>query len=85
MKKQGSASHRVSAMNSQERETLKSALHEINNALNAISMQSELAMVYASKGGDEKLQSAIAGVMKSCRKCSTISHDLQAGLLAGDS
>jgi hypothetical protein len=72
-------------MNSTEKKVLKSALHEINNALNAISMQSELAIMYANKGGNRKLQAVMAGVMKSCRKCSTISHDLQASLLADDS
>lgn len=72
-------------MNAKEREALKLALHEINNALNAISMQAELALVHARKKNGQQLQSTIEGVMKSCRKCSTISHDLHASLLAGDS
>jgi hypothetical protein len=72
-------------MNPNEKEALKLALHEINNALNAISMQAELALVHARKNDGRQLQSTIEGLMKSCRKCSTISHELQARLLAGDS
>jgi signal transduction histidine kinase len=72
-------------MNKSEMRELKKALHEINNALNAISMQSELAMMYATQGDTDRVQSAIAIVMKSCRSCSTISHDLQARLFPGDS
>ena len=68
-------------MDEQEREALKNALHEINNALNAISMQTELALVHAGKGDTTQLQAVVAGIMKSCRKCGTISHDLQARLL----
>lgn len=68
-------------MNGKEKEALKNALHEINNALNAVSMQSELALVHARKGDTAQLEAVVAGIMRSCRRCSTISHDLQASLL----
>jgi hypothetical protein len=72
-------------MDAKEKEVLKHALHEINNALNAISMQVELALVQAQKNDGQQLLSSIEGVMKSCRKCSTISHELHASLLTGES
>jgi C4-dicarboxylate-specific signal transduction histidine kinase len=71
-------------MNKREKEALKHALHEINNALNAMSMQSELAVLYAEKGDGQQLQTVMTGIMKSCRRCSTISHELKASLLGGE-
>jgi C4-dicarboxylate-specific signal transduction histidine kinase len=72
-------------MNDSEKEMLKQALHEINNALNAMSMQSELAVMYGEKGDNKQLQTVMAGVMKSCRRCSTITHNLQSKLFKIDS
>jgi hypothetical protein len=69
-----------SAMNDTETQSLRQSLHDLNNCLNAISMQTELAQMYAGTGDIELLQSALRVIMKECRNSSSISHGLQAGL-----
>jgi hypothetical protein len=69
-----------SAMNDTETQSLRQSLHDLNNSLNAISMQTELAQMYAGTGDTELLQSALRIIMKQCRNSSSISHGIQAGL-----
>jgi hypothetical protein len=66
-----------SAMNDAETRSLRESLHDLNNSLNVISMQTELAQMYADTGDIELLQSALGIIMKECRNCSSISHGLQ--------
>lgn len=69
------------SMNRTEKRRLKQALHDMNNALNAISMQTELAQVYSERGDDALAQAALRVVMTECRRCSSISHSVQSEFL----
>ena len=60
-----------------EKRELKDALHKMNNALNSISMQAELARLYVERSDDAKVLEALDTVMAQCRKASTITRDTQ--------
>ena len=60
-----------------EKQELKDALHKMNNALNSISMQAELARMYAERGDGAKVLDALNIVMAQCRQCSTITRATQ--------
>ncbi len=64
-------------LNEKEREGLKDALHKMNNALNSISMQAELARMYVERGQGEKALEALETVMAQCRQCSSITLGMQ--------
>jgi hypothetical protein len=61
---------------------LRQALHDLNNSLNTIAMQTELARVYAGSGETELLQKALAVITNSCGQCRSISHRMQSTLPA---
>jgi hypothetical protein len=63
-----------------EKSELKEALHKLNNALNSISMQAELAKMYSEQNNREKVDEALGIIMSQCRKCSDVSRSTQ-GLL----
>ena len=64
-------------LNDAEKQGLKDALHKMNNALNSISMQAELARMYVERGQGEKALEALETVMAQCRQCSSITRDTQ--------
>lgn len=64
-------------LNEAEKQGLKDALHKMNNALNSISMQAELARMYVERGDSAKVLEALDIVMAQCRKCSNTSRSTQ--------
>ena len=60
-----------------EKTQLKDALHQMNNALNSISMQAELARMYAERNDNVKVEEALTVVMAQCRQCSSITRSTQ--------
>lgn len=64
-------------LNESEKSQLKDALHQMNNALNSISMQAELAKMYVERNDSEKVEEALAVVMAQCRQCSLITRSTQ--------
>ncbi len=64
-------------LNDSEKQGLKDALHKMNNALNSISMQAELARMYIEREDGAKALEALEVVMAQCRQCSTISRETQ--------
>lgn len=68
-----------------EKRELKDALHKMNNALNSISMQAELARMYVERSDDAKVLEALDTVMAQCRKASTITRDTQSWFDRGNS
>ncbi len=60
-----------------ERRELKDALHKLNNALNSISMQTELARMFVERSDPAKALEALDTVMAQCRRASEISHGTQ--------
>lgn len=71
-------------LNESEKSQLKDALHQMNNALNSISMQAELARMYAERNDNAKVEEALVVVMTQCRQCSSITRSTQK-LFEGDS
>lgn len=67
-------------LNESEKARLRDALHSMNNALNSISMQAELARMYAERGDHAKVEEALSVVMEQCRKCSGVTRNAH-GLL----
>ncbi len=63
-------------LNESERGELREALHKMNNALNSISMQAELAKLYIeqSESESEKVQEALEIIMSQCRQCSSVTR-----------
>lgn len=66
-----------------ERRQLREALHTMNNALNSISMQAELAKLHAEQDDIKLVREALDTIMAQCRKCSDVSRSAQ-NLLHGD-
>jgi hypothetical protein len=64
-------------LNEDEKSRLKDALHQMNNALNSISMQAELARMYAERNDSVKVGEALSVVMAQCRQCSSITRTTQ--------
>lgn len=64
-------------LNEAERQGLKDALHKMNNALNSISMQAELARMYVERNDNAKVLEALDIVMAQCRQCSTLTRRTQ--------
>lgn len=58
-----------------EKGRLKEALHKMNNALNSISMQAELAKMYLEQDNNEMIGDALGIIMSQCRQCSTITQN----------
>ncbi|MEX2123631.1 MAG: hypothetical protein WD795_07030 [Woeseia sp.] len=61
-------------LNESEKGHLKEALHKMNNALNSISMQAELARMYSERSNDKLVEEALVIIMSQCRQCSAITH-----------
>ena len=61
-------------LNQAEKAQLKEALHKMNNALNSISMQAELAKMYVEQGNSEMVSEALGIIMSQCRQCSAITQ-----------
>lgn len=64
-------------LNEAESRELKDALHKMNNALNSISMQAELARMYVEREDAAKILEALEIVMTQCRQCSAITRNTQ--------
>ena len=64
-------------LNDSEKSQLREALHKMNNCLNSISMQAELARMYAERNDVAKLEEALDVVMSQCRQCSDVSRSTQ--------
>jgi light-regulated signal transduction histidine kinase (bacteriophytochrome) len=64
-------------LNEAEKQGLKDALHKMNNALNSISMQAELARMYIERNDNAKVLEALDTVMAQCRQCSTLTRSTQ--------
>lgn len=64
-------------LNESEKKQLKDALHQMNNCLNSISMQAELARMYAERNDSAKVDEALGVVMAQCRQCSSITQSTQ--------
>lgn len=65
------------ALSESEKRELKDALHKLNNALNSISMQAELARMYVERSEPAKALEALDTVMAQCRRASEVSHGTQ--------
>lgn len=65
-------------LNDSEKAHLKETLHKMNNALNSISMQAELARMYARQGKSDMIGEALDVIVSQCRQCSTITHSTHA-------
>jgi len=61
-------------LNESEKAQLKEVLHKMNNALNSISMQAELAKMYSEQGNGKMIDEALVIIMSQCRQCSAITH-----------
>jgi hypothetical protein len=61
-------------LNDSEKAHLKEALHKMNNALNSISMQAELAKMYAQQKNSDMIGEALGIIMSQCRQCSAITQ-----------
>lgn len=61
-------------LNESERGELREALHKMNNALNSISMQAELAKLYTEQNENGKIQEALEIIMSQCRQCSAVTQ-----------
>jgi two-component sensor histidine kinase len=57
-----------------EKKLLKEALHRMNNALNSVSMQAELAKMYLEQNNTAMIGEALGIIMAQCRKCSGITQ-----------
>ena len=80
MKKIGCSSMPLSES---EKGQLKEALHKMNNALNSISMQAELAKMYAEQNNNAMIGEALGIIMSQCRQCSAVTQSTHALLLEG--
>lgn len=70
-------------LNDTEKAHLKEALHKMNNALNSISMQAELAKMYAEQDNGEMVGEALGIIMSQCRQCGAVTQSAHT-LLQGD-
>lgn len=61
-------------LNESEKGRLKEALHKMNNALNSISMQAELAKLYLEQNNTEMIGDSLGIIMSQCRQCSAITQ-----------
>jgi hypothetical protein len=61
-----------------EKRHLKEALHKMNNALNSISMQAELAKMYSEQNNSKMVNEALVVIMSQCRQCSAVTHSTHA-------
>jgi two-component sensor histidine kinase len=61
-------------LNDAEKAHLKEVLHKMNNALNSISMQAELAKMYAEQDNSELVGEALGIIMSQCRQCSAVTQ-----------
>lgn len=66
-----------------EKGRLREALHKMNNALNSISMQAELAKMYSEQNNNDLIKEALGIIMSQCRQCSAITQSTH-GLLQDD-
>jgi hypothetical protein len=70
-------------LNDAEKAHLKEALHKMNNALNSISMQAELAKMYAEQDNSELVGEALGIIMSQCRQCSAVTQSAHTLLKEG--
>ena len=64
-----------------EQGQLREALHSMNNALNSISMQAELAKLYAESHDIQRIQEALDIIMTQCRTCSGVMRNTHSQLI----
>ncbi|MEL6367776.1 MAG: hypothetical protein AAFQ16_07450 [Pseudomonadota bacterium] len=57
-------------------ETVRDAIHKLNNYLNTISMQSEVAKVFVDQGAVDEAQDALDVVRRECQIATLLSRFL---------
>jgi signal transduction histidine kinase len=68
-------------LNQGEQSQLREALHGMNNALNSISMQAELAKLYTESHDIHRIAEALEIIMKQCRQCSVLMRNTHSQLI----
>lgn len=68
-------------LNQADESVLREALHGINNALNSISMQAELAKLYAESHDIGRIEEALEVIMAQCRQCSNLTRNTHSQLI----
>jgi len=66
-----------------EKKAVKDFVHDINNVLNAISMQTELALLHADSGNLPEIEKALTAIQAECRRAARTSQDAYDELVAG--
>jgi hypothetical protein len=69
-------------LNTEEQKQLREALHAMNNALNAISMQAELARLYAESHDIGRINEALSVIMAQSRQLSGMTHRVHTLLIS---
>ena len=69
------------ALSQDEQSQLREALHGMNNALNSISMQAELAKLYAESHDIGRIEEALDIIMAQCRQCSMLMRNTHSQLI----
>jgi signal transduction histidine kinase len=64
-----------------EQSQLREALHGMNNALNSISMQAELAKLYTESHDIRRIEEALEVIMSQCRQCSALMRNTHSQLI----
>lgn len=64
-----------------EQGRLREALHGMNNSLNSISMQAELAKLYAESHDIRRIEEALNIIMTQCRQCSMLMRNTHSELI----
>ena len=57
-----------------ERETLRALVHSLNNSLNVVTLQAELAQMFLQKGDVPLAQQALAVVLSECASSSQLTR-----------
>jgi signal transduction histidine kinase len=68
-------------LNQDEQSQLREALHGMNNALNSISMQAELAKLYTESHDIRRIDEALEVIMAQCRQCSMLMRNTHSQLI----
>jgi signal transduction histidine kinase len=68
-------------LNQDEQGQLREALHGMNNALNSISMQAELAKLYTESHDIRRISEALEVIMSQCRQCSVLMRNTHSQLI----
>lgn len=70
-------------MQKSEQKALKQFVHDINNSLNTISMQTELALLHSESENVPKIMQALKAIQAECGSASDTSHKAHDELLGG--